>query len=229
MRHYPPEAVRNLPEWLSPTHALPTATELEQAQTIRSAFLFPNQPAPYMIDIIRAFRLLKDKQVYIEVGTYDKGNLAYISKLLAPDGHIIDVDIASHPKGTQHLQKILPTSQRLTTIIGDSTSPETQARVRQALDGQQADVIFIDGNHIGPAVMADYSLYAPLVKPGGYVFFHDVYWNGDEQHYGSALAIGQLDRFSPVYVVFGDHPVHRFLPWLEKCEAVWGGVAIIRQ
>jgi len=77
--------------------------------------------------------------------------------------------------------------------------------------------------------MADYSLYAPLVKPGGYVLFHDVYWNGDEQYNGSALAIEQIDKFSPVYVIFADHPpVHRFLPWLTKHEVVWGGVGIIR-
>jgi hypothetical protein len=76
--------------------------------------------------------------------------------------------------------------------------------------------------------MADYSLYAPLVRPGGYVFFHDVYWNGDERYIGSALAIEQIDRFSPVYVIYTDHPVHRFLPWLTRHEVIWGAVGVIK-
>jgi len=229
MRYYPPEFTENVPAWLDTTRNVPTSTEVEQAQNIRRAFLFPDAPSPYMVDIVRAFRLLKDKQIYIEIGTYDKGNLAYTSTLLAPDAHIIDVDIVAYPEATQHLQQILQPSQRLTTIVGNSISPETVAKVRAALGSELADAIFIDGDHRADALMADYSLYAPLVKPGGYVLFHDVYWNGDEQYNGSALAIEQIDKFSPVYVIFADHPpVHRFLPWLTKHEVVWGGVGIIR-
>jgi len=228
MRYYPPEFTENVPAWLNITRNVPTSAEMEQAQNIRRAFLFPDDPFPYMVDVVRAFRLLKDEQIYIEVGTYDKGNLAYTSTLLAPDAHIIDVDIVAYPKATLHLQQVLQPSQRLTTIVGNSISPETVTKVRTALGGELADAVFIDADHTADALMADYSLYVPLVKPGGYVFFHDVYWNGNEQYYGSAQAIEQIDRFSPVYVIFGDHPVHRFLPWLTKHEVKWGGVGIIR-
>jgi cephalosporin hydroxylase len=155
MRYYPAEFIENVPVWLNIAQNAPTSAEMEQAQNIRSAFLFPNDPCPYMVDIVRAFRLLKGKQTYIEIGTYDKGNLAYASTLLALGAHIIDIDIAAYPEATQHLQQILQPSQRLTTIVGNSRSPETVTKVRTALDVELVDAIFIDGDHVADAVMAD--------------------------------------------------------------------------
>lgn len=35
------------------------------------------------------------------------------------------------------------------------------------------DVVFIDGNHSGNAVILDTALYAPKVRRGGYLMFHD--------------------------------------------------------
>ncbi len=227
MRYYPSEFI-NVPDWLEVVQSVPTDQELQQAMTIRKSFLFPNDGLPYMGDILRAFRLLKNAKTYIEIGTYDKGNLAFMSTILTPDAHIIDLDIVPNPEWTKKLKDTLQPSQTLTTLVGDSTSLETAQKVRATLGSEMADGIFIDGNHIAEAVMADYSHYSVLIKPGGYIFFHDVYWHGDEQHNGSALAIGQIDRLTPVFVVFTHHPVHRFLPWLSK-EIVWGAVGIIKK
>jgi cephalosporin hydroxylase len=182
-----------------------------------------------MVDMVRVFRLFKNASVYIEIGTYDKGNLAYASEPLAADAHLIDVDIIDHPDRRELLKKHIKPTQRLTSIIGDSTAQSTVEKVQQALGGQLADGIFIDGNHIAEVVIADYAYYSPLVKPGGFIFFHDVYWAGDEKYFGVSRAIAEIDRIKPVFVVFMHHPVHRFLPWLSKADAVWGGVGMIER
>ena len=43
--------------------------------------------------------------------------------------------------------------------------------VRRALGGNQIDVLFIDGDHSKNGVMRDYSMYEPLVRPGGAIIF----------------------------------------------------------
>ncbi len=169
-RIYPKEFLQ-VPEIFEPAQMPPTKNELEEAIEIRSKFLFPKDNLPYMVDFVRAFRLIRDAQNYIEIGTYDKGNLAFISRQLAPDAHIIDVDIAEHLNKTKLLAETIAKTQHLTTIIGDSTDPKTVDAVKLALQGVLADAIFIDGNHVADMVMCDYAHFAPLVRPGGIPLF----------------------------------------------------------
>lgn len=228
LRAYPAEFL-DIPACYDPAQQPPDAEELDKALATRKRFLFPKDHLPYMVDMVRVLRLLKNASVYIEIGTYDKGNLAYASELLAANAHIIDVEINDHPDRRELLKKHIKTSQRLTSIIGDSTAQATVEKVQQALGGQLADGIFIDGNHIAEVVIADYAYYSPIVKPGGFIFFHDVYWNGDDKYYGVARAMAEIDRLAPVYVVLMQHPVHRFLPWLSKGDTIWGGVGMIQR
>lgn len=227
MRHIPSEFL-NIPAWLNPVQPVPSKSTTQHVLTIRNSFLFSDDNLPYVVDILRASQLLKNAKTYVEIGTYDKGNLGFLSTILAPNAHIVDVDIVSRPDSTRKLSAFLRPSQTLSTIVGDSTDPDTAQLVVEALNGEFADGIFIDGNHIAEAVMADYSLYSSLVKPGGYIFFHDVYWNGNTQYNGASFALANIDRLSPVFVVFSDRPAHRFLPWMSR-ETVWGGVGILRK
>lgn len=41
---------------------------------------------------------------------------------------------------------------------------------------QTIDILHIDGNHTEEIAVSDVSLYAPLVKQGGYVWFDDINW-----------------------------------------------------
>ena len=50
--------------------------------------------------------------------------------------------------------------------------PETLERIIVELDGNPLDFLFIDGDHYG--VEQDYMMYAPLVRAGGIVSFHDI-------------------------------------------------------
>lgn len=228
MRFYAPEFLQKLPDWLAPVHDLPSASEASGASMSRRPFLFAGHSEPFMADVVRAMRLLRGARRYVEVGTWDKGCLAYNSTLLARDAHLIDVDIDARPGATKALEAFLPGTQKLTTIVGDSTAAETLERVRVALGDGLADAVFIDGNHAADYVWADFANFSKLVRPGGVLLFHDIYWNGEGPTVGASRAMEQIDRFTPVYAVFGSDPVHRYQPFFSQTPAVWGGVGIIR-
>ena len=56
----------------------------------------------------------------------------------------------------------------------DSQTEASRDAVLAALGGQPVDFLFIDGDHRYPGVSRDYALYAPLVRPGGLIAFHDI-------------------------------------------------------
>ena len=227
MRHYP-KAYLDVPAYLDAAKALPAAEEMAVVEETRRPFVSEGEPPPYMIDVVRAFRLVRGCERYVEIGTFDKGCLAYVSSLLSPTGTIVDVDVKSNPPATERLQSRLQPRQRLTTVVGDSASPAVLDQVREALPGGLADCVFIDGNHAAPYCWADFSNYSTLVAPRGFVFLHDIYWSGAPECLGVSQAAEWIDRVHPVHVVFADHPVHRFFPWMVKGEAIWGGVGIVR-
>lgn len=227
MRHYP-RGYLDLPGYLDAARALPAPDEMAAAEEIRRPFLREGEPPPYMTDVVRAFRLVRGVGRYVEIGTFDKGCLAYVSSLLSPTATIVDVDVQGNPPATERLRSGLRSGQRLTTLVGDSTSSAVLDQVREALPGGLADCVFIDGNHAAPYCWADFANYSVLVAPGGFVFLHDIYWSGAPECLGVSQAAEWIDRVHPVHVVFADHPVHRFFPWLVKGEAVWGGVGIVR-
>jgi predicted O-methyltransferase YrrM len=228
MRTYPRSHTANLPAFLASAKDLPSSKEREDCALIRRQFLFPNDPEPYMVDLIRAMRLIRGTQRYIEVGTYDKGCLAYISTLLPPGALLIDVDVEARPEHAGKLSNFVGRDKKLATVIGDSTDLSTLIKVKAALGDQLADAVFIDGNHVATFAWADFGNFLDLVKPGGLLFFHDVYWEGTADSYGVSKAMEWIDRVLPVHVVLGEHPVHRFFPMMEKNVTAWGGVGIIR-
>jgi len=123
-RVYPEEYIRDVPPWLHAATPPASPAELRVADDLRRVFCFPGEPAPYLVDIVRAFRLLRGARIYIEVGTWDKGNLAYASRLLSSDADIVDVDLQARPTETKRIQAHLQPKQRLHTIVG--TRPPRQ-------------------------------------------------------------------------------------------------------
>jgi len=59
-------------------------------------------------------------------------------------------------------------------VLGDSHSVETRQRVVSALNGEQVDFLFLDGDHTMAGITADWAMYTPLVKHGGCVAMHDI-------------------------------------------------------
>jgi cephalosporin hydroxylase len=63
---------------------------------------------------------------------------------------------------------------RVKVITGDSHEQKIWLDVGDILNGQQLDLLFIDGDHSYQGVKSDYAMYRDLVKPGGLIAFHDI-------------------------------------------------------
>lgn len=59
-------------------------------------------------------------------------------------------------------------------VEGDSHSFDTWLRVRDVLASQQADMLFVDGDHSYEGVAADVMAYSGFVRPDGLLVLHDI-------------------------------------------------------
>lgn len=95
--------------------------------------------------------------VIVELGV-SQGGTMYGFQHAARSATVLSVDISSNAA----------------TIRGDSHDPDTLNELRRLLDGRPIDLLFIDGDHTYDGVRADFEMYAPLVRSGGIVAFHDI-------------------------------------------------------
>jgi predicted O-methyltransferase YrrM len=68
-------------------------------------------------------------------------------------------------------------------IHGDSHDSQMKVTVTQILGDDRLDFLFIDGDHTYDGVKQDYEMYKDLVKPGGWIGFHDI---SDTEHHRNA-------------------------------------------
>jgi predicted O-methyltransferase YrrM len=136
--------------------------------------LAPNQKRSELIDFAA---LAKDAQprAVLEIGTGAGGTLFMLAWASAPDARILSLDLRIHPKARRRLYRSFATQpQHLTAIEADSHRDATRAQVERFFDGRALDLLFIDGAHDYDSVRRDFELYAPLVRDGGIVAFHDI-------------------------------------------------------
>jgi predicted O-methyltransferase YrrM len=227
-----------IPPQLQEMVRLPDDEELAHVLNIRQAFAFESEQQFlnsvdlwHFADYARAFRCLKEARCYIEIGTYDKGNLAYVSTIMDDSAIIIDLDIERHEDQAERLLRALKPGQAYHQIVENSLVTQTADLVKQAMKHSNiaaADAIFIDGNHVAEAVLTDYALYSPFVRDGGLILFHDVHWSGCDEYFGTSQAMEIIDKIRPVFVASGRRPIYRFMPILRR-EAVWGGIGVLVQ
>lgn len=225
MRH--PSFLHTLPENVQAVAALATDEEIAEANQIRSGFILPEGSSEYMVDIVRAFRLAHGARHYIEVGTRDKGNIAWLSGKLDPHAVIIDIDIEQVIPAQQRVRDVIGEKQNIHFIEGDCLAPAVIRQAEAALAGKLADVIFLDSSHLYSHFMAEIDIYWGLLRPGGVMLVHDVYWEGNELEKGKAQAFDQIDKHIPVWVVYMNEKIGRFFRPHWKATPVWGGVGII--
>lgn len=114
----------------------------------------------------------------LEIGTYRGGTLWVWCKVASDDATVVSVDLPGGAFGGGDYDESLVRSyarsrQRLELIQADSHDAATREQVLSALDGP-LDFLFLDGDHTYQGARADFELYAPLVRPGGMVAFHDI-------------------------------------------------------
>lgn len=80
-------------------------------------------------------------------------------------------------------------------VIGSSSWKETLEQVERLLGGSKIDILVIDGvHHPVEAVRRDFVMYEPLVRPGGFVIFDDIYEEDCLTPYREALETGRYDE-----------------------------------
>lgn len=104
--------------------------------------------------------------VVIEIGSARGGSALYLSHLLEliGNGIVVSVDIDRSSFEAVH--------ERLITVTGSSSAPETLARVAELCRGKTALVIH-DADHTKDQVLEDLRAYAAFVSVGSYLIVED--------------------------------------------------------
>lgn len=116
-----------------------------------------------------------------EIGTFRGGTLLFLTRLARPSAKIVSIDLPGGRFGGGYgsvrawlYRRFARAGQRIYTLRGDSHSSNVAERLRAALGGKTLDYLFIDGDHTYAGVKRDFELYAPLVRKGGVITFHDI-------------------------------------------------------
>ena len=129
---------------------------------------------PYEIGLLYNFLAGKQIRTVLEIGTEKGGTALLWAKLVDPRrGRIYCVDRSF--SGEAVYQKH-PLKDRITEIEGDSHAEKTIEAVKEIIsqNGGPVDFAFIDGDHTYQGVKADFADYSELVRPGGWIAFHDI-------------------------------------------------------
>lgn len=109
-----------------------------------------------------------------EIGAAGGGTAFIFAHAAAADATVISVDLAFDAPRRSALPRFAREGQTIHCVWGDSHADSTRARVGALLGGRPLDLLYIDGDHSYEGVRADFRMYAPLVRPGGLVVFHDI-------------------------------------------------------
>jgi hypothetical protein len=142
-------------------------------EVFETPLFFPLQRQRELGAIIRLARPLKPK-VVMEIGADKGGGLYHWCKCFPSVRKAVAIEIRGLPYGRLFEQAFPDTA--FCWLECSSYAQSTVKCVRGLLHEDLVDVLFIDGDKLG--TRKDYDAYAPLVRPGGLIFIHDV--NGDD-------------------------------------------------
>lgn len=117
---------------------------------------------------------------YLEIGTFEGASLIYMVKhvLVDPESTAVVIDPFTFSKNQYEIftSNINEYRDKIKVIKGFS---QTELA---ALNTEQFDIIYIDGDHTSEAVLQDARLSFPLLTPGGYMIFDDYLWISTGAH-----------------------------------------------
>ncbi|MEK6777652.1 MAG: class I SAM-dependent methyltransferase [bacterium] len=151
----------------------------------------------------------KPKDV-LEIGTSKGGSLYLFTKVADPCATLVTVDLKIINK--KLLQSFTRKQQRIELIEANSTVHGTIARIREIFP-EGVDLLFLDGDHSYEGVKKDFEIYSTLVRPGGWIVFHDIVEDNDSRYgvctggcSGGVPAFWQEIKKHFRHVEFVDHP-----------------------
>jgi predicted O-methyltransferase YrrM len=116
----------------------------------------------------------------LEIGTARGGTLFALCRAAGPDALLVSLDLpwgsggGYRPWREALYARFGRERQRVVLLRGDSGDPAIRDRVVETLGGDRLDFLLIDGDHSYEGARRDWETYAPLVRPGGLIAFHDI-------------------------------------------------------
>jgi predicted O-methyltransferase YrrM len=181
-----------------------------------------------MRELTPVISLLKRRKLHtvIEIGTMQGGTLWLWCQLAQRDALIVSIDLPGgafgggyHTKDLARFRSYAHEDQRLHFLRSDSHQKATKGEVTKALQGRAVDLLFLDGDHRYRGVKQDFVLYAPLVRQGGVVLFHDILPHPQ-------VPVCQVDRFWQE--IKGHFQYKEFVePDDDRGWGQWGGLGML--
>lgn len=123
----------------------------------------------------------RQPKVLLEIGTANGGTLLAMSRVSHPNAKVVSIDLPSGSFGGGYawykaplFHAFVSAGQQLSLLRVDSHAQTTRQKLESILDGHKIEFLMIDGDHTYEGVKRDFELYAPLVKKGGVIAFHDI-------------------------------------------------------
>jgi predicted O-linked N-acetylglucosamine transferase (SPINDLY family) len=172
-------------------------------------------------EILSLCEFFQDKRLnhVMEIGSRHGGTFFLWCRLAK--GRKISLDVAEGGFGGLHEEDAILRNESMQhwaagvyPLLADSHDPSTLERVRRILEHEMLDLLFIDGDHTYEGVKADYEIYSDIVKPGGYIAFHDIV--DSQQHRDKNCFVARFwNELRGEKFEFNTH-------------GVWGGIGVVR-
>ena len=110
-------------------------------------------------------------EIIVEIGIRRGGTLRVLSSMLNSEGIVINIDMQDDIVWDQ-----MDYPCNAFRINGSSFDKNIVTKLKKCLKGKKIDVLFIDGEHSYENVMQDYKIFSNLVRSGGIIAVHDIYY-----------------------------------------------------
>lgn len=148
-----------------------------------NGFLGPVQDVDELARLLDDVKSLRP-QTILEIGTHRGGTLFLWTRFAQPDATLISIDLPRgkfgggfSPFRVPMYRRFVRVNQQLHLLRADSHAVTTLDQTQQLLAGRPLDLLFIDGDHTFDGAKSDWQMYAPLVRRGGLIVFHDIAGN----------------------------------------------------
>lgn len=155
----------------------------EDALNFTQSWYFGIRPGQVKSEFLGLLNIFKEKtpKVVLEIGTANGGTLFCFSKLAPEDATIISIDLPGADFGGGYPKSKIPLyssfrkrGQKMFLFREDSHAEQTLEKLKEILNAEKIDFLFIDGDHTYEGVKCDFGLYGPMVSKGGLIAFHDI-------------------------------------------------------
>lgn len=148
--------------------------------TFKYGFVSPIQVRSELAAFLKVVATL-DCRAFLEIGTHRGGAFFAFCQVCLPSAVVVSMDLPVYtsygrkpPYREFVIRSMAQPGQAYGRILADSHAKESLAKLQKKLRGRKLDLLFIDGDHSYQGVKRDFEMYAPLVRRGGIVGFHDI-------------------------------------------------------